>query len=108
MVAGALIAALTPGQILGFVSLVLGILLALGGLAYPSVSRKSLRATIDVLLLQKQVTDGRVADLETENARLRSQIETLVHMQDRKVAAAIIAALIEDGRLEPRSKPSGE
>ena len=88
--------------ILGFVSLVIGVLAGIGGLAWPSVSRKSLRATIDVLLIQKEVSDSALAERTAENDRLKGQVDVLLHMRDRRVAATIIKELIEEGWLEAR------
>jgi len=93
--------------ILGFVSLILGILAGLGGLAWPSVSRKSLRATIDVLLIQKEVSDSAAAAKTAENERLKGQVDVLLAMRDRRVSAAIIKELIEEGFLEARRTGDG-
>ena len=88
--------------ILGFISLLVGVLAGLGGLAWPSVSRKSLRATIDVLLIQKEVSDSALDQKTAECERLKGQVDVLLSMRDRQVAAAIIKELISEGFLEAR------
>ena len=93
--------------ILGFISLIIGVLAGLGGLAWPSVSRKSLRATIDVLLIQKEVSDSALAAKTAENARLKGQVDVLLTMRDRQVSAAIIKELIDEGFLEARRRRDG-
>lgn len=94
--------------VLGFVSLVLGILAGLGGLAWPSVSRKSLRATIDVLLIQKEVSDSALSEKTSECERLKGQVDVLLALRDRQVSAAIIKELINEGYLEARRRADGE
>lgn len=89
--------------VLGFASLIVSLIVGLGTVAWPSVSRKSLRATIDVLLLQKDVVDRALEERGAECERLRGQVDVLIGMRDRSVTAAIIKELIHEGFLEARS-----
>lgn len=86
-------------DLLGWGSLLLGIVIAIGALAKPRVTIASLKATIDLLLLQKRICDDALAGAQLEVERLKAQNKVLLEMRDRRVAAGLIKQLVEEGVL---------